>query len=399
MCCSRCRTVSYCSPECQAEHAAEHHATCPPEPDTSAMPAPVAEEPDDPIGSADDWVRSIVLCSMAWSAPWRIVHKASADAVNSDLPLCCTHWMQPELDPAAEPAPIHAATQRILRQARSQWASRDGLSTHRCHPRSGCDAHGEGDGCVMDRWKSCTSRYGSMATWHFFYEPVVKPVDGYVSLAKDFTAVTRFVTVDIHLDQDGMCCLRYGTLHGRPSPIDNSLVELLRREVPVFNPVFDDVEWGGYFLPQAVEPRAEGDDGENTVKVAQKQPVLIARAEMCFPLVQLQAVLLGVLPRVAHAHPCRGVSSEEYFGPSAATFGLGVHGPLEGMPFTFYSKEGWTSAADRKVPTSILLKGDDQGANASYPLLLLMLPHEAAFTAGAGSVPATPGTLPDLQTS
>ena len=196
----------------------------------------------------------------------------------------------------------------------------------------------------MDRWKSCTSRYGAKATWHFFYEPVVKPVDGYVSLAKDFTAVTRFVTVDIHLDQDGMCCLRYGTVHGRPSPIDDVLVEFLRRDIPVFNPVFDDVEWSGYFLPQAVEPRAEGDDGENTVKVAQKQPVLIARAEMCFPLVQLQAVLLGVLPRVAHAHPCRGVSSEEYFGPCSATFGLGVHGPLEGMPFTFYSKEGWTSA-------------------------------------------------------
>jgi hypothetical protein len=88
----------------------------------------------------------------------------------------------------------------------------------------------------MDRWKSCTSRYGAKATWHFFYEPVVKPVDGYVSLAKDFTAVTWFVTVDIHLDQDGMCCLRYGTLHGRPSPIDNALVELLRRDIPVFAP-------------------------------------------------------------------------------------------------------------------------------------------------------------------
>ena len=50
-------------------------------------------------------------------------------------------------------------------------------------------------------------------------------------------------------------------------------------------------------------------------------------------------------------------------------------------------------AADRKVPTSILLKGDDQGANASYPLHLLLLPHEAAFTAGAGSVPATPGRV------
>ena len=53
-------------------------------------------------------------------------------------------------------------------------------------------------------------------------------------------------------------------------------------------------------------------------------------------------------------------------------------------------------AADRKVPTSILLKEDDQGraaANASYPLHLLLLPHEAAFTAGAGSVPATPGRV------
>ena len=50
-------------------------------------------------------------------------------------------------------------------------------------------------------------------------------------------------------------------------------------------------------------------------------------------------------------------------------------------------------AADRKVPTSILLKGDDQGANASYPLHLLLLPHEAAFTAGAGSVPAAPGRV------
>jgi hypothetical protein len=51
-------------------------------------------------------------------------------------------------------------------------------------------------------------------------------------------------------------------------------------------------------------------------------------------------------------------------------------------------------AADRKVPTSILLKEDDQGrANASYPLHLLLLPHEAAFTAGAGSVPATAGRV------
>ena len=63
MCCARCRAVSYCSPECQAEHAAEHHETCPPEPDTSAsMPPPVAEEPDDPVGSADDWVRSTAFC-------------------------------------------------------------------------------------------------------------------------------------------------------------------------------------------------------------------------------------------------------------------------------------------------------------------------------------------------
>ena len=45
------------------------------------------------------------------------------------------------------------------------------------------------------------------------------------------------------------------------------------------------------------------------------------------------------------------------------------------------------------MPTSILLKGDDQGAHASYPLHLLLLPHEAAFTAGAGSVPATPGRV------
>jgi hypothetical protein len=193
----------------------------------------------------------------------------------------------------------------------------------------------------MDRWKSCTSRYGAKATWHFFYEPVVKPVDGYVSLAKDFTAVTRFVTVDIHLDQDGMCCLRYGTLHGRPSPIDNALVELLRRDIPVFDPVFDDVEWSDYFLPQTMEPRAEDGGVEDS---RQKQSVLIARAEMSFPLVQLQAVLLGILPRVAHAQSCRGVVSQRLFGTCAATSGLGVNGPKEGMPFTFFSKEGQISA-------------------------------------------------------
>ncbi len=34
------------------------------------------------------------------------------------------------------------------------------------------------------------------------------------------------------------------------SPIENALVELLRRDIPMFDPVFDDVEWGGYFLPQ-----------------------------------------------------------------------------------------------------------------------------------------------------
>jgi hypothetical protein len=69
--------------------------------------------------------------------------------------------------------------------------------------------------------------------------------------------------------------------------------------------------------------------------------------------------------------------------------------------FAHYSSKAYTHTGLQGQPTArcpppfynFLLKGDEQGANASYPLHLLLLPHEATFTAGAGSVPATPGRV------
>jgi hypothetical protein len=87
------------------------------------------------------------------------------------------------------------------------------------------------------------------------------------------------------------------------------------------------------------------------------------------------------------------VSSWWCIAPSCTKDTIIVYGPrisVGDYVLTVHSHRA-AGAADRKVPASILLKGDDQGANASYPLHLLLLPHEAAFTAGAGSVPATPG--------
>ena len=72
-------------------------------------------------------------------------------------------------------------------------------------------------------------------------------------------------------------------------------------------------------------------------------------------------------------------------------YGAGVH--VGDYVLTVHSQRTSGRGGDRQVPTSILLEGDNKATHSSYPLHLLMMPHEAAFTAGAGTVPTTSGKV------
>jgi hypothetical protein len=68
--------------------------------------------------------------------------------------------------------------------------------------------------------------------------------------------------------------------------------------------------------------------------------------------------------------------------------GPGIH--VGDNVLTVRSQRKTSRELDRLVNASVLLRSATTTTAAQYPLQLLMLPHEAAFTAGAGAMPAAP---------
>jgi hypothetical protein len=68
--------------------------------------------------------------------------------------------------------------------------------------------------------------------------------------------------------------------------------------------------------------------------------------------------------------------------------GPGIH--VGDYVLTVRSQRKTSRELDRLVNASVLLRSANTTTAAQYPLQLLMLPHEAAFTAGAGAMPAAP---------